>query len=86
MIARVFPRKTAASPTDPLAFFGAPTIENIADCIKAGIEAVHISVTFTWIWSVQRNYTTHGRFSAFRWRSAVRRSMTAWEASHRDCI
>ena len=48
MIARVFPRKTAASPTDPLAFFCAPTIENIADCIKAGIEAVHISVTFTW--------------------------------------
>ena len=47
-IARVFPRKTAASPTDSLAFFGAPTIENIADCIKAEVEAVHISTTFTW--------------------------------------
>jgi len=47
-IVRVFPRKTAASPTDALAFFGAPTIENIADCIKAGVEAVHISTTFTW--------------------------------------
>lgn len=47
-IARVFPRKTAASPTDSMAFFGAPTIENIADCIKAEVEAVHISTTFTW--------------------------------------
>ena len=36
-IARVFPRKTNASPTDALAFFGQPTIENIADCIKAGV-------------------------------------------------
>ena len=35
MIARVFPRRTAMSPTDALAFFGPPTIENIADCIKA---------------------------------------------------
>ena len=48
MIARVFPRKTNASPTDALAFFGPPTIENIADCIKAGVTEVHISVTFTW--------------------------------------
>lgn len=48
MIARVFPRKTAMSPTDALAFFGPPTIENIADCIKAGVTEVHISVTFTW--------------------------------------
>ena len=47
-IARVFPRKTKASPIDPLAFFGAPTIENIADCIKANVTQVHISVTFTW--------------------------------------
>lgn len=46
MIARVFPRKTAMSPTDALAFFGQPTIENIADCIKAGVTEVHISVTF----------------------------------------
>ena len=48
MIARVFPRRTAMSPTDALAFFGPPTIENIADCIKAGVTEVHISVTFTW--------------------------------------
>lgn len=48
MIARVFPRKTAMSPTDDLAFFGEPTLENIADCMKKGVEAVHISVTFTW--------------------------------------
>mgnify|MGYP000948976133 CR=1 FL=1 len=48
MIARVFPRKTNASPTDALAFFGQPTIENIADCIKADVAEVHISVTFTW--------------------------------------
>lgn len=47
-IARVFPRKTNASPTDALAFFGPPTIENIADCIKAGVTEVHISTTFTW--------------------------------------
>ena len=48
MIARVFPRKTNASPTDALAFFREPTIEDIADCIKAGVTEVHISVTFTW--------------------------------------
>ena len=48
MIARVFPRKTAMSPTDALAVFGPPTIENIADCIQAGVTEVHISVTFTW--------------------------------------
>lgn len=47
-IARVFPRKTAASPTDALAFFREPTIEDIADCIKAGVTEVHISVAFTW--------------------------------------
>lgn len=48
MIVRVFPRKTNASPTDALAFFREPTIENISDCIKAGVTKVHISVTFTW--------------------------------------
>lgn len=36
------------SPRDGLAFFKEPTIENIADCIKAGVTEVHISVTFTW--------------------------------------
>ena len=48
MIARVFPRRTAMSPRDGLTFFKEPTIENIADCIKADVTDVHISVTFTW--------------------------------------
>lgn len=43
-IARVFPRKTNMSPTDDLAFFGNPTIENLA----MDIDEVHISVTFSW--------------------------------------
>ena len=43
-IARVFPRKTNMSPTDDLAFFGYPTIETMA----IEIDAVHISVTFSW--------------------------------------
>ena len=43
-IARVFPTKTNMSPNDPLAFFGAPTMEAMA----AEPEAVHISVTFSW--------------------------------------
>ena len=43
-IARVFPRKTNMSPTDPFAFFGPPTIENLA----MDIAEVHISVSFTW--------------------------------------
>lgn len=37
MIARVFPRKTNASPMDGMAFFREPTIENISDCIEAGV-------------------------------------------------
>lgn len=44
VIARVFPRKTNASPTDALAFFSEPTIENISDCIKAGVTSVHMVV------------------------------------------
>lgn len=43
-IARVFPRKTNMSPTDELAFFGLPTVENLA----MEIDEVHISVTFSW--------------------------------------
>ena len=43
-IARVFPRKTNMSPTDDLAFFGLPTVENLA----MDIDAVHVSVTFSW--------------------------------------
>lgn len=44
-IARVFPRKTSATPDDPYAFIGdvPKDIERIED-----ITEVHISVTFTW--------------------------------------
>lgn len=41
-IARVFPRKTQASPTDELAFFGTPPKNGIC------ADEVHVSVTFTW--------------------------------------
>lgn len=43
-IARVFPRMTSMSPRDDLAFFGPPTIETMG----MDIDAVHVSVTFTW--------------------------------------
>ena len=42
IIARVFPRRTKASPTDPLAFFGPPGF------FVPKVDEVHISVTFTW--------------------------------------
>ena len=42
-IARVFPRKTAASPEDPLAFFEPP-----GDNIPSDIDEVHVSTTFTY--------------------------------------
>lgn len=42
MLARVFPRRTNASPNDPLAFFGPPGM------FLPEITEVHISVTFTW--------------------------------------
>jgi hypothetical protein len=38
---RVFPRKTKASPTDPLAYFGPPDLFAEAD-------EVHVTVAFTW--------------------------------------
>jgi hypothetical protein len=38
---RVFPRKTKATPTDELAYFGPPDLFTEAD-------RVHVSVTFTW--------------------------------------
>ena len=40
-IARVFPRKTAATPDDPLAFFGLPPMLALPE-----IDEVHVSVTF----------------------------------------
>lgn len=43
-IARVFPRKTNMTPTDPLAFIGPPTL----DALAMDIDEVHISVTFSW--------------------------------------
>ena len=42
-IARVFPRKTAATPDDPLAFFGPPPMLALPE-----IDEVHVSVTFTY--------------------------------------
>lgn len=42
-IARVFPRKTNASPDDDLAFFGAPDL-----FVPRDLDEVHISVAFTW--------------------------------------
>ncbi len=44
MFARVFPRKTAASPEDPLVFFDAPN----PDLDHSHITEVHISVTFSY--------------------------------------
>lgn len=41
-IARVFPRRTRATPTDPLAFVGAP------DMLAPECDAVHISVAFAY--------------------------------------
>lgn len=43
MIARVFVRRTKATPTDPLAFVGEPPL-----FLPEGISEVHVSVTFTW--------------------------------------
>ncbi len=42
-ILRVFPRRTAATPTDPLAYVGDPPMFVPADATE-----VHVSVTFTW--------------------------------------
>lgn len=44
-IARVFPRKTKATPDDPLAFIGPPT-RNVLDA--GGFDEVHVSVTFSY--------------------------------------
>lgn len=43
MIARVFPRRTKATPTDDYAFIGGPPA-----VLPENIEEVHISVTFSW--------------------------------------
>ena len=42
-IARVFPRRTKATPDDPLAFTGPPPRGGLLD-----IEEVHVSVAFTY--------------------------------------
>lgn len=42
-IARVFPRRTRATPDDDLAFVGDPPL-----FMPDGIDAVHVSVAFTW--------------------------------------
>ena len=43
MIARVFPRKTTATPIDDYAFVGEPGL-----FIPDDITEIHVSVTFTW--------------------------------------
>jgi hypothetical protein len=45
MIARVFPRRTKATPRDEYAFIGDPPLPI---CIPDDITEVHVSVTFTW--------------------------------------
>lgn len=42
-IARVFPRKTVASPDDPLAFYDPPDSDT-----PSGIDEVHVSITFSY--------------------------------------
>jgi len=42
VIARVFPRRTEATPKDSMAFVGGPP------CYPIDVDEVHISVTFTW--------------------------------------
>ncbi len=42
-IARVFPRRTSASPNDPLCFFDVPPV-----LASPEIDKVHVSVAFTW--------------------------------------
>jgi hypothetical protein len=44
MLARVFPRKTNAMPTDEMAFVGYPDLFSR----ELGISEVHVSCTFTW--------------------------------------
>lgn len=86
MIARVFPRKTAMSPTDALAFFGPPTIENIADCIKAGVIEVHISVTFTWDLEKAEDLYYAWQILGVPVEVGARRLMIAWETLRQGCI
>ena len=44
-LARVFPRRTKATPDDPLAFVGSPDLMDLA--IADGVDEVHVSVAFT---------------------------------------
>uniref|UniRef100_A0A6M3JRY7 Radical SAM superfamily protein n=1 Tax=viral metagenome TaxID=1070528 RepID=A0A6M3JRY7_9ZZZZ len=50
-VARVFPRKTKASPNDNLSFFGPPGL------FPPSVDEVHISITFDWDLS-QAEYLT----------------------------
>lgn len=56
-IARVFPRKTKASPTDELCFFGLPPIREL---IPKDIEEVHVSTAFTYD-------KTYAEYLAYQW-------------------
>lgn len=44
-LARVFPRRTKATPDDPLAFVGSPDLMDLATA--EGVDEVHVSVAFT---------------------------------------
>ena len=56
-IARVFPRRTRATPTDSLTFVGDPPL------IRPEIDEVHVSVTFTWdLPEAERLADSWGRF------------------------
>lgn len=46
-LARVFPRRTKATPDDRLAFVGSPDLVDFAVCEEEGITEIHVSVAFT---------------------------------------
>lgn len=46
MIARVFPRRTKATPDDDMVFIGYPTLCDFARA--EGVDEVHVSVAFSW--------------------------------------
>lgn len=54
-VVRVFPRRTAQTPTDPMAFVGAPPL------IRPEADEVHVSVTFTWDKPVAESLAEHWR-------------------------
>ena len=66
-IARVFPRRTAATPEDPYAFTGPPPCGELPD-----ISEVHISVTFTYDMQKAERLADMWSAQGFRYEWAVR--------------